>query len=273
MSDNRSERIVYAAKHPLGGLSAELFSACKYHVQESVKRPGGAEFYQILIVLEGSGRVKHNGREYPLRRGSAFYTSMTAPIEYVNHKGLASAFVTATGEGVPALAQSYGVKDFLYTDSISSQRYQREVEKIVDSYHGGEKSGKLSAMVYSFYADFFGNCEKPLPGAEEVALYIERNFDKKLTLALLARVASSSVSGLCHTFRKKYGKTVIGYLSETRLFYAKKLLQAEPALSMKEVAVLSGFEDASYFSRAYKKQYGITPGEERKIAGDGRVLA
>lgn len=264
MSDHRSERIIYGTKNPLFSLSVELFSACQYHVQESVKRTDGAEFHQILIVLEGSGRVRKDDKEYPLRRGTAFYTSINTPTEYVNDGGLASAFVTATGDGISALAESYGVKDFLYTDSISSERYKGEVKKIVNSYHRGEKSGKLSAMIYSFYVDFFGNCEKSLQGAEEVALYIERNFDKRLSLALLSDVASSSVSGLCHTFKQKYGKTVNEYLCEMRLSYAKRLIKTEPSLSMKEVATLSGFDDASYFSRAYKKHYGATPVEERK---------
>lgn len=263
MSESKSERIIYCAKDPLANLSVELFSACRYHVQENIKWQNGVDFHQILIVLEGKGRVIYNGKEYALRKGTAFYTSPYTPLEYIDDGELVSAFVTAMGDGVLSLARSYGVNGFLYTDSISAERYKREVERIINSYHGGEKNGRLSAMTYAFYADFFENVERCLTVAEEVAFYIDRNFDKRLNLRLLADVSLSSVSGLCHTFKKRYGSTVIEYLLKTRLTYAKKLICDEPALSIKEVAVLSGFEDASYFSRAYKKFYGVTPNEER----------
>jgi AraC-like DNA-binding protein len=71
-----------------------------------------------------------------------------------------------------------------------------------------------------------------------------------------------SVSGLCHKFKSEFGKTVVEYILEKRLAYARSLLTSGEAVAVKEVAVASGFDDPSYFSRIYKKHYGKTPKED-----------
>ena len=265
MPKDKSERIIYLVGESAQRLSVSLFSACRCHVQESVIRKNGAPFYQILAVLDGVGKVRVGNNEYPLHRGTAFYVGKDVPVEYINDSGLLSAFVTAVGEGVERLAESYGITDFLYSDTVSAERYKSEVDRIVGAYSAGEKDGRISALTYSFFADFFDNGKRTLDKAEEALLYIDRNFDKRLNLFHLAESVSSSVSGLCHSFKEKYGRAVIEYLNERRLMYAKKLLVTEEDLSVKEIAVMSGFEDASYFCRVFKKRYGHSPTEERNI--------
>ena len=47
-----------------------------------------------------------------------------------------------------------------------------------------------------------------------------------------------------------------------RIAHAKELLR-DPALSIKEICILSGYSDPNYFSRIFKKQEGVTPSEYR----------
>ena len=56
------------------------------------------------------------------------------------------------------------------------------------------------------------------------------------------------------------------YLSELRINAAKELL-ADPFRSSAEVASMVGYEDASYFARAFKKRTGMTPTQYRRQAG------
>jgi AraC-like DNA-binding protein len=37
-------------------------------------------------------------------------------------------------------------------------------------------------------------------------------------------------------------------------------------LSISEIAVAVGFEDSNYFSRAFKRSYGLTPREHRALS-------
>lgn len=263
MSSLNSERIVWTTATEVDPLPVNLFSACGCHKQETVVRPNGAPFYQILIVLEGRGRVVFDGREYPLFRGVGFYAGANVPVEYYDDGGLFSAFVSVVGRGADLLAEGYARDGFLYMDGISSRKYRDDISELISAYKDGVGCGRLSALVYSFFIDFFESARKSASLIEELTTYIERNLDKRLTLKHLASVASVSVSGLCHRFKERYGTTVMEYLILKRLAYARMLLDSGAVMSVKEAAFASGFDDPSYFCRAYKKRYGTTPGADR----------
>ena len=66
---------------------------------------------------------------------------------------------------------------------------------------------------------------------------------------------------------KKYQKmNFLDCLTELRINAAKELL-ADPFRSSAEVASMVGYEDASYFARAFKKRTGMTPTQYRRQAG------
>jgi len=257
------ERIIFIPESESDGLPLRLFSACRRHCQETVIRHTGAPFYQILLVLSGHGRVRLGDKEYPLTKGCAFYVSKDISVEYYDDGELCSAFVAAVGDGMDSVGKYYAESGYLYLNGISCEMYCENISRITEVYHEGAETGKLSALTYSFFVDFFENAKRTTTGIEEVALYIERNLDKKLTLGFLSRISTMSVSSLCHKFKERYGKTVIEYLIEKRLSYARTLLLSGEMLGMKEIAASSGFDDPSYFCRAYKKRYGKTPREDR----------
>ena len=53
------------------------------------------------------------------------------------------------------------------------------------------------------------------------------------------------------------------YIVDCKMKVAQKLL-ALSALSITEVAALSGYEEVYYFSKSFKKMFGRTPSEYRK---------
>jgi AraC-like DNA-binding protein len=64
-------------------------------------------------------------------------------------------------------------------------------------------------------------------------------------------------------FKNTMGTSFIDYLKDYRLAMAARLLQASDA-SILEIAEDVGFESLSYFNRAFKKRYGMTPTQFRK---------
>lgn len=70
-------------------------------------------------------------------------------------------------------------------------------------------------------------------------------------------------------FRKLFNDAVgcspIDFINNRRIDFAKKLLWEHPGqISIKEAALRSGFADAYYFSRLFKKKEHITPSEYEK---------
>lgn len=266
------EKSIYVPDLEVIGLPLRLFSACRCHRQETVIRHTGAPFYQILLVHSGRGRVRFKDIEYPLTKGCAFYVAKDIPVEYYDDGELYSTFVAAVGDGAESVGKYYAESGFMYLEGISFERYYDKVSEITEAYRDGAEAGKLSTLTYSFFVDFFESAKRKTTAIEEIALYIERNLDKRLTLDILGRVASMSVSGLCHKFKARYGKTVIEYLIEKRLSYARMRLLSGDTAGVKEISAGSGFDDLSYFCRVYKKRYGKTPGEERCSSFNGSYI-
>jgi len=83
------------------------------------------------------------------------------------------------------------------------------------------------------------------------------------TLSALARCCGLNEFKLKKGFREVFGVTVFGYFNTLRLEQAHLLL-CTTSLSISEIAYRTGWAHPQHFHRAFKKQYGITPGGLRK---------
>ncbi len=240
-------------------------SASAYFKQATADYPPGKQdFYQILIVLEGKGRLYCQNEIHELKRGSAFFTSMNIPSTYVNTGGLVTAFLTVIGDGIPQMLGHFGCGPFLFCESVAVEKYIPLIKQIIDEYYDRKCQSVLSALSYAFYTGFFeGQAEKPLASLDKTALYIEKNFSRKLTLNELAEINQTSVSKLCHDFKKEYGCTVFERILNLRLNYAYNLLNSGRSVKTKDVAAECGFDDVSYFCRVYKNKFGVTPSQKK----------
>ncbi len=98
----------------------------------------------------------------------------------------------------------------------------------------------------------------------EAKAYIDSNY-KRCTLSIseLAEHVGMSDVYLRKLFRSQLGISPSQYLISHRLNKARELMHY-PLLSLEECALQSGFSSLQYFSRVFKKTFGITPHEYRK---------
>ncbi|MDD4797813.1 MAG: AraC family transcriptional regulator, partial [Eubacteriales bacterium] len=97
----------------------------------------------------------------------------------------------------------------------------------------------------------------------QVMNYMRDNFSQPLTLEDVAKQVFLSPFYLSHLFSDELGITFIEYLTRIRIEQAKSLL-GDKALSVQSVANKVGYDDASYFSKVFKKNTGLTPNSYRK---------
>ncbi|MGC4049442.1 MAG: helix-turn-helix transcriptional regulator [Paludibaculum sp.] len=83
-----------------------------------------------------------------------------------------------------------------------------------------------------------------------------------VSLEEVARVACLSRYHFHRAFVQVYGQTPHGYLTRLRLSRAHAQLQAGQTVT--ETWLASGFDNASAFSRAFRKAYGLTPSTVRR---------
>lgn len=89
--------------------------------------------------------------------------------------------------------------------------------------------------------------------------------DKALTLQKLASVLGTNRQYLSNYINHKKVMTFYDYINDFRLEEAKALLnEEEHSYTLKEIAVLSGFNSYSTFLRSFAKKYGQTPSQYMK---------
>ncbi len=92
--------------------------------------------------------------------------------------------------------------------------------------------------------------------------YIHGNFADDLTMDDISRSVNASSSVCLRCFRQMLGTTPIQYLKNYRLEKAAHLLKTT-RLPIKDVALDCGFNDMSYFTKAFREKTGTTPKEYR----------
>ena len=89
---------------------------------------------------------------------------------------------------------------------------------------------------------------------------IDKNFLHPLTLSQIARQCFLSETKLKQGFKACFNCTVYDYIVEKRMELAYRLLQ-KGRYKVKDVAWMVGYSNTSHFIEAFRKRYGVTPGE------------
>ena len=237
------------------------------HEQENVKRPlGFSDMSQLLFVLDGSGILTIDEKEYPLKKGCAFYIDQNTPHTYKNISGLVTAWITWRGDGCENIRNYIRNVPYMFSNITDVRRYAIEIERLEQEYYSKKREGMMSWMLYALIMSFFEETMKNEQSEmERVLLYMEKHFDERINVAMLAEISYRSVSTFCKDFKKEFGCTAIEKLTDIRLLNARSMLLANPQETIKSIASKCSFEDVSYFSKAYKKKFFRTPTEERNI--------
>lgn len=135
----------------------------------------------------------------------------------------------------------------------------------------------IKGVVFTFFGKIFGEglyTEEPaerqtaeaMTGRMKAAiLYMEENYASPIRLAELAALSDMTPNYFCHCFRSVVGQSPLEYLIRYRLAKAQYALRTTDR-SVTEIALDSGFNDISYFIRAFRTQYGTTPKRYRAHA-------
>ena len=96
----------------------------------------------------------------------------------------------------------------------------------------------------------------------KVVAYINNHLDETLDLKTLANEAALSDFHFHRIFKALKGEAIGGYITRLRLEATARLLWYT-ALTIEEIAFNIGYETPASLSKAFKKQYGISPTEYR----------
>jgi AraC-like DNA-binding protein len=101
--------------------------------------------------------------------------------------------------------------------------------------------------------------------------YMNKNFDKQISLKEVSNIANMSEVGFSRFFKQRTGITFVNSLNEIRLGNASRLL-IDTSNSIAEVAYHCGFNNLSNFNRIFKSKKGCTPKEFRANMAGTRIF-
>jgi AraC-like DNA-binding protein len=96
--------------------------------------------------------------------------------------------------------------------------------------------------------------------------YIQDNYDRPVSIRDVVAQVHISERHANRLFRQYTGTTIHAYLTRYRLEVASQRL-VERDLSIKEVARACGYPDVRHFTTAFRRRWGVTPGEVRARNG------
>lgn len=101
-------------------------------------------------------------------------------------------------------------------------------------------------------------------GIEVAVAYINENYSDKITVRSLACLANMSESNFYAAFKKQMGISPIAYLNNYKLSVAAEML-TNTSDTASEIGYSVGINNPLYFSKLFKKTYGMSPKEYRSM--------
>ncbi len=90
--------------------------------------------------------------------------------------------------------------------------------------------------------------------------YVKQNFRCKVRSEVVSKLCDMSPFRFSRSFHETYGITFQDYVMRYRILESCRLLHDQNA-SITDVAYAVGFNDASYFSRTFRRYVGMTPSD------------
>lgn len=132
---------------------------------------------------------------------------------------------------------------------------------------------QLLILLSRCYADSISKEKKSSRSANHTMLvrritgFLERHFDKKMTIPDLCDLFNLSSRQLNRVFKQETNQTVTERIHEIRIDRAKQYL-AESDEKVIHVAQRVGYEDPAFFTQLFRRKVGCSPGQYRDLHGE-----
>ncbi len=120
----------------------------------------------------------------------------------------------------------------------------------------------LLVILFRIEADHPHKDRQTMMRLADALSFLESNLDRPVSTQELMGITNMSSSTLNRHFRGATGLSPVEFHIQRRIEYACRLIRSS-ALSISEIAETTGFNDANYFSRQFRKVMGMSPRQYR----------
>ena len=249
---------------------------------------------EITVIVDGEGFFKSSGAEHPFGKGDCFIFNSMEPHNIFSENASASLKYLSLNF-VPSFISSLEMEDFnlrylepfYFTNRSCRIPYPEPCAKEVGTLFGKiqtalyeKKDGyplAVKAYLFLMLSEIACHYQKDVPSLNpsrrdvpvlqdsftKVLDYIEENLTQDITIDQLSQVAAMNRYYFSTFFKKQMSESPVQYITRKRIRLAIELLKDEN-LSILEVALRSGFNNAANFNRAFRQLTETSPSEYRK---------
>ncbi len=234
------------------------------------RRRGLTPFTVLQHTISGTGRLRYENRSYRVNSGETLLVLVPHNHRYWLEKGERWEYFWISMNGEEALRIH---RLILAAAGPVLKLQQATIDHLADCslrlVKGATTPASASAIAYeaamALYDDVFGSHAFAADRSvmQVVIDHINTNLDKPLPVEELAKVSGLSRAHFSRVFAESEGVPPAEFVLQQRMQRAAKLLTKAAFIPVKEVAIMSGFDDANYFSKVFRRIYGINPTEFR----------
>lgn len=227
------------------------------------------EFYEIELIISGSGRYIIDGVEQKIEKNMLFFMT---PVNF--HEVITDDAQVVTLMFMGEMCDD----DILYKlstifNSNSVMLSDEDAKYLATVMHELNISSSENDDKYSFYLlnSILGkicriktsHVHGYMSRVQKAMLFIQNNFRNNIGLSDIADATGLTPSYMSSLFLKEYGVNFKEYLNTIRYDYAKKLLEYSN-MTVTDICFESGFSDYANFERHFKERFFVSPTHYRK---------
>ena len=243
---------------------------------------------EIVIITEGTVRVRIAGTEFGLKAGEGYFSNsgilhaetLTSAAGHQHALVFSPRIISQKDDLVwkTYITPVFRNPDIPFLRLRSSVPWQRDILDLAETAwnQGAYEREDYPLSVRSSLSKAFSKIVNNISDMEneshytnafqrdelrikKILVFIEKNFDKALTIEDIASSANISESTCLRLFSTVLGTTPIRFIMKFRLQRALEDLRKRDGRTVTAIAHSCGFSDASYFNRCFRKEYGTTP--------------
>ena len=217
--------------------------------------------YRVNLVISGKGKFIMDAKEYEISQGDIFFSLAHHKYKISGDNEFEYMYITFDGERCRSLFERFGVSSdqpVFCGYSALTAFWQNAILKAESS---NMDLISEAVLLYTFGEMTERENTKEQKFVNDIVDLIEESFaDGDFNLNTVANELGYNAKYISRVFKKEKQMNFSEYLTNVRLRNAVFLIE-QGVTSIKNVAFLSGYKDAFYFSNVFKKNIGITPTE------------
>lgn len=233
--------------------------------------PAVINYYDLTFVLKGHMVYYSNGTKYTVRKNDAIFlrpgTLRERDYDEIDVKYVSYNFYLAEG----AVVELPEYMPSIVTEEICQLLASFPFPQILGSHYDQEKcSCVLNAVLYELINQY----ESPSNNkyVQLMLQYIDTHITESISLNDLCRVTYLTKEYCAHLFKSDVGKSIISYVNDKKMRYAKELI-IRNEMSLCDISDYLGFDNYNYFSRLYKKSFGCSPRKTKNRSDNSEIVA